>query len=466
MPVSSRACSTRRIAAALAVALLAVPAAASAQGGSIVERYRDAANRIIDAALADSSAYQRLALLVDDFGHRFSGSESLERALDWIVEEMRRDGLQNVHGEEVMVPRWVRGQESAELLQPRLRPLPMLSLGNSVGTPPEGVTAEVIVVRTFEELEARAEEARGKIVLFNAPFTSYGQTVRYRLRGAIAAAQAGAVASMIRSVTSQSLSTPHTGAMSYSDTVPRIPHVAITVEDAELLQRLADRGERIVVRLTLEAQQFPDVPSRNVVGEFVGTELPHEVVVLGGHIDSWDVGQGAMDDGGGCVAAWEAVRLLQRLGLRPRRTVRVVMWTNEENGLRGGRAYRDAHRHELDRFVAAIESDAGVFKPQGFSFGGADAAYAIVSEIGRLLDRIDAGSVTTPGGGADIWPLMREGVPGLGLRVEGSRYFWYHHTDADTIDKLDPREMALCVAAMAVMAYVLADLEDALPRAG
>jgi carboxypeptidase Q len=181
----------------------------------------------------------------------------------------------------------------------------MLSLGNSVGTPPEGVTAEVIVVRTFEELEARAEEARGKIVLFNAPFTSYGQTVRYRLRGAIAAAQAGAVASMIRSVTSQSLSTPHTGAMSYSDTVPRIPHVAITVEDAELLQRLADRGERIVVRLTLEAQQFPDVPSRNVVGEFVGTELPHEVVVLGGHIDSWDVGQGAMDDGGGCVAAWE-----------------------------------------------------------------------------------------------------------------------------------------------------------------
>jgi carboxypeptidase Q len=451
---------------ATVIVLAAAAPSLAAQDGSIVERYRDVANRIIDAALADSSAYRRLAVLVDDFGHRFSGSESLERALDWILEEMQRDGLQNVHGEEVMVPRWVRGEESAELIAPRAKALPMLSLGNSVGTPPEGITAEVLVVRTFEELEVRAEEARGKIVLFNAPFTSYGQTVRYRGQGAIAAARVGAVASMIRSVTPQSLSTPHTGAMSYNDTVPRIPHVALTVEDAELLQRLADRGQRIVVRLTLGAQQLPDVPSRNVVGELAGAELPHEVVILGGHIDSWDVGQGAMDDGGGCVVAWEAVRLLQRLGLRPRRTVRVVMWTNEENGLRGGRAYRDAHRHELDRIVVAIESDAGVFKPVGFGFGGADAALPIVSEVGRLLDRIDAGTVTTPGGGADIWPLMREGVPGLGLRVEGSRYFWYHHTEADTIDKLDPREMALCVAAMAVMAYVLADLEEALPRAG
>jgi len=254
--------------------------------------------------------------------------------------------------------------------------------------------------------------------------------------------------------------------MSYSDTVPEIPHVALTIEDAETLQRMADRGERIVVRLTLGAQQFPDSPSRNVVAELRGSESPEEVVILGGHIDSWDVGQGAMDDGGGCVAAWEVVNLLKRLGLRPRRTVRVVMWTNEENGLRGGREYRDAHRSEIDGIVLAIESDAGVFKPSGFGFGGSDSAYAIVAEVGKLLERIEAGSITRPGGGADIGPLMRAGVPGMGLRVEGSRYFWYHHTAADTMDKLDPHEMALCVAAMAVMAYVVADLPEPLPRAG
>ncbi len=438
----------------------------AAQQQALAERYRAVADRIIDAALADSSAYERLGLLVDGFGHRFSGSESLERALDWILEEMQHDGLENVRGEQVMVPRWIRGEESAVLLEPRAKSLHMLSLGGSVATPPEGVTGEVLVVGSFDELEARAGEAEGKIVLFNVPFTTYGQTVRYRGRGAIAAARAGAVASMIRSVTPHSLSTPHTGAMGYNDSVPRIPHVALTVEDAELLQRMADRGERIVVRLSLSARQEPDVPSRNVMGELVGSERPDEVVVMGGHIDSWDVGQGAMDDGGGCVVAWEAVRLLQRLGLRPRRTVRVVMWTNEENGLRGGRAYRDAHRDQLDRHVLAIESDGGVFEPRGFGFSGSDEALAIVQQIGSLLERIGAGTVTEGGGGADIWPIMQEGVPGMGLRVEGERYFWYHHSDADTLDKLDPREMALCVAAMAVMAYVAADLPEPLPREG
>ena len=255
---------TRTLVPTLFAALLVGATSSSpvaAQEETVSERYRAVADRIIDAALADSSAYERLGLLVDGFGHRFSGSESLERALDWILDEMRRDGLENVRGERVMVPRWIRGAESAELLEPRARALPMLSLGGSVGTPPGGITGEVLVVRSFEELAARASEAEGKIVLFNVPFTTYGETVRYRLRGATAAAQAGAVASMIRSVTPQSLSTPHTGAMAYSDTVPRVPHVALTVEDAELLQRLADRGERIVVRLTLSARQEEDVPS-------------------------------------------------------------------------------------------------------------------------------------------------------------------------------------------------------------
>jgi carboxypeptidase Q len=444
--------------------VLGTPAPADAQGRDIEASYRSAANRIIDAALADSFAFERLSVLVDRFGHRFSGSESLEQALDWIIAEMQRDGLANVRGEPVMVPHWVRGEESAHIIEPRPRAMPMLGLGGSVATPPDGITAEVMVVSSYEDLTARAADARGKIVLFNVPFTTYGQTVRYRSGGAIAAARAGAVAAMLRSVTPYSLQTPHTGAMSYAAGVPRIPFAAITVEDAEMIQRMRKRGETVVVRLDIGAETLPDVESRNVMGEIVGSERPDEVVVLGGHIDSWDVGQGAMDDGGGCVAAWEAVRLIQQLGLRPRRTIRAVMWTNEENGLRGGAGYRDARFGELDRHILAIESDGGVFTPTGFGFSGSDEAYAIVSEIGRLLDRIDAGTVRRGGGGADIGPIMREGVPGMGLIVDGPKYFWYHHTDADTVDKLDPHEMALCVAAMAVMAYVVADLPEPLPR--
>ncbi|MDO8665254.1 MAG: M20/M25/M40 family metallo-hydrolase, partial [Gemmatimonadales bacterium] len=238
----------------------------------------------------------------------------------------------------------------------------------------------------------------------------------------------------------------------------------LSVEDAMMLHRMSDRGERVVVRLAMEARMLPDAPSRNVVAELVGSERPEEVVVLGGHFDSWDVGQGAMDDGGGVVAAWEAVRLLQRLGLRPRRTVRVVGWTNEENGLRGGNAYRDAHAAELDDHVLAIETDGGVFRPLGYGFTGSDSAMAIVRQVASLLRPIGADSISRGGGGADIGPIMRRGVPGLGLNVDGTRYFWFHHSDGDTVDKLDPREMAQCVAALAVMAYVVADLPERLPR--
>jgi carboxypeptidase Q len=447
------------------VVLLAVAGAGPAAAQSdLAARYRAAADRIIDAALADSSGYARLTELVDRFGPRLSGSDNLERALDWILDQMRRDGLEGVRGEPVQVPVWVRGAESAELVEPYRRRLPMLGLGGSVGTDPAGITAEVVVVSSFEDLAARERDARGRIVLFDVPFTTYGQTVRYRGAGAVAAARAGAVASLIRSVTPMSLQSPHTGAMNYSDSAPRIPHAALTVEDAMLLHRMQDRGERVVVRLVMGAQTLPDRQSRNVMAEVTGRERPDEVVVLGGHIDSWDVGQGAVDDGGGVVAAWEAVRLLQRLGLWPRRTVRAVGWTNEENGLRGGNAYRDAHRGELDRHVLAIETDAGVFAPRGFGFQGSDSAFALVQAIGPLLERTGATAITRGGGGADIGPIMREGVPGMGLNVDGTRYFWYHHSDADTIDKIDPRELALCVATLAVMAYVVADMPERLPR--
>ncbi len=450
--------------AALGAGTPAVPGSVRAQDRPIAAQYRAVANRIIDAALADSSAYRRLAELTDRFGPRFSGTDNLERALDWILDQMKRDGLERVRGEPVMVPQWVRGAESAQLVEPRSRTLPILALGGSVGTPDGGVTAEVMVVGSWEELLRRGAEAQGKIVLFNVPFTDYGTTVQYRSRGAIAAARAGAVAALLRSVAPYSLQSPHTGAMDYAPDVPQIPFAAVTVEDAMMLQRMVDRGQRVVVHLTTSGRTLPDVPSRNLVAEWRGSELPDEVVVLGGHIDSWDVGQGAMDDGGGSVAAWEAVNVLRRLGLRPRRTVRVVLWTNEENGGRGGEAYRDAHAAELERHVLAIESDAGVFAPLGFGFGGSDAAYAVVADVATLLMGIGAGAVTRPGGGSDIGPLMREGVPGMGLNVEGEKYFWYHHTDADTVDKLDPGEMARCIAAMAVMAYVVADLPEALPR--
>jgi carboxypeptidase Q len=377
---------------------------------------------------------------------------------------MRGDGLANVRGEPVTVPRWVRGQESATLIEPRQLAMPMLGLGGSIGTPPEGITAEVLVVSSYEELEQRAAEARGKIVLFDVPFTNYGETVQYRSGGAIAAARAGAVASLIRSVASYSMRTPHTGNMRYEDGVPRIPHAALSVEDAAMLHRMQDRGERVVIRLQMNAQTMPPAQSRNVVAEIIGSEFPDEVIVMGGHIDSWDVGTGAMDDAGGCVAAWEALRLIHTLGLRPKRTIRVVMWTNEENGLGGGNAYRDAHRNELDKHVLAIESDNGVFRPTGFSFTGSDPAHAILERVAQLLEPIGAASMTRGGGGADIGPIMALGVPGMSPVVDGTRYFWYHHSEADTVDKLDPREVAQVVAGLAVIAYVVADLPQPLPR--
>jgi len=416
------------------------------------------------AALESSTTWDRLAELVDEFGPRLSGTRALEESLDWILERMTADGLENVRAEPAMVPRWIRGRESVELISPRAKDMAVLGLGGSVGTPPEGIRAEVLVVGSFAELEERASEARGKIVLFDVPFTSYGETVRYRGDGAVAAAQVGAVASLIRSVTPYSMNTPHTGGMSYQEGVREIPHAAITTEDAALLHRMQDRGNRIEVVLKMEARSEGMVPSRNVMAEVVGWEHPDEIVVLGGHSDSWDVGQGAMDDAGGVVAAWEAVRLMKELGLRPRRTVRVVGWTAEEVGIYGGQAYAEAPERDGETHVLGIESDGGVFSPLGFGFTGSDEAFAIIQEIGALLDPIGAGAITRGGGGADIGPMMELGMPGMGLNVEPTRYFWYHHTDADTLDKLDPDEVARCVAAMAVMAYVVADLPELLPR--
>ena len=453
--------STSRAAVLVTSALLSSSVAARAQSPDL---YRAAADRLIDAATKDSAAWKRIAELTDTFGNRISGSEALERTIDWTLAKMRADGLENVRGEAVMVPHWVRGPESAEMMSPRVKPLTMLGLGGSVGTPPDGITAPVVVVTSFDDLTARGDAVKGKIVLFDVPFTDYGTTVMYRGLGPSRAAKLGAVAMLLRSVASYSINSPHTGSLRYDTTVTKIPAAAITVEDAQLMHRMQERGQPVSVRLTMSARTLPDAPSRNVVAEIRGRERPDEVVVMGGHIDSWDVGQGAMDDAGGVVAAWEAVRLMKALGLRPRRTIRVVGWTNEENGTRGGTTYRTTHAAEVDKHVFALESDNGVFRPYGIAAVGTDSAIAMLRRIAPLLHRIGADSVSRGEGEADIGPLLEAGVPGAGLHVEETRYFWYHHTNADTPDKLDPREVAQCVATMAVYAYVLAEMPETLPR--
>ncbi|HET9423966.1 MAG TPA: M28 family metallopeptidase [Gemmatimonadaceae bacterium] len=452
--------------------LCLLSATATAQVG--IEPHRAPANQLIDAATRDSAAHRRLSLLSDRFGHRMSGAPGLERAIDWIVDEMKRDGLENVRTEPVMVTHWIRGAESAEVVSPRPIRLTMLGLGRSVGTPAAGITAPIMVVRDFAELRRRAAEAKGKIVVFNfpfdttmAPFAAYGQAVQYRGRGADSAKAFGAVAALVRSVTPRSLNTPHTGGMSYGDTsrsARNIPAAAITVENAEMLQRMHDRGERVVVRLKMSARTLPPARSRNVLAEIVGSERPNEVIVMGGHIDSWDVGQGAMDDGAGCVAAWEALRLIKQLGIRPKRTIRVVFWTNEEIGLGGGNAYRDAHRGELGDHIYALESDNGVFTPRGLKFAGSDAGLAMMRSISPLLRRVGADSVSKGGPEADVGPIHALGVPTLGIDTDPSRYFWYHHTEADTPDKIDPADMQKVVAIMAVLANTIGNMVERVPR--
>lgn len=430
-----------------------------------IDAYREPSARIIGEALGGTTAWSRLAELTDTFGHRLAGSSGLERAIEWAVARMRQDGL-DVRTDPVMVPHWVRGRESAAIVAPVAHPLVMLGLGNSVGTPPGGIEAEIVPVRSFDELDARGRAAvAGKIVFYNVPWTGYGETVRYRSSGPSRAAALGAAGVLLRSVGQPGLRTPHTGAVSYAPDQPQIPAAALALEDADRLQRLHDTHGRVVVRLQMEARMLPDAPSANVIAEIKGRERPEEIVVVGCHYDSWDVGTGAMDDGGGCIAAWEVLRIVKKLGLQPRRTLRAVLYTNEENGLRGGIAYAEQHAAELGNHVLMIESDGGPFRPLGFGFSGNDLARAQVREIASLLAGIGATQVGAGGGGADIGPAVRAGgIPAMSPIVDGAVYFTLHHTDADTVDKIDPVDMNRHVAALAVMAYVVADMPARLGR--
>lgn len=452
-------------AAAIAFALTAAVIALAAQTGpGWVDAYRPAAQRIIAESQSSDFAWQRLAEVTDLYGPRLSGSEGLERAIDWAVETMQKDGLENVRKEPALVPKWVRGRESLDLVEPIRQPLPMLGLGNSVGTPAAGIEADVIVVSNYDELAARAADIKGRIVLFNVVFTNYGATVEYRRNGPSRAAALGAVAMLLRSVGPTGLRTPHTGSTVYDESVPKIAAAAVSAEDADRFARLQARGVRLRVKLSMEAHFEPDAQSYNVVGEWRGRELPDEVVVVGGHFDSWDPGVGATDDGGGCIVTWEALRLMKTLNLRPRRTVRVVLFTNEENGGRGGTAYRDAHQAELGNHVMMLESDGGVFDPSGFGFTGPDSARITVTTIASLLKSLGANRIEAGGGGADIGPAAEAGkVPAMSHNVEGE-YFLIHHTPADTMARITPKQMSDNAAAIAVMAYAVADLPWRLGR--
>lgn len=460
--------------------VVASTAAVCAAQEDLSVKYRDKANQLIDAALADTDGYARLAYLCDRIGNRLSGSPALAKAIEWSAGEMTRAGLEHVVTPPVKVPVWVRGQEAAEIVEPMTKRLHMLGLGLSVGTPAGGITADVVVVPDFDALTKLGKGAAGKIVVFNAPYVNYGVTVAYRAFGASRAAELGAVAVLVRSITPLAMQTPHTGAMVYLTGQPKIPAAAISIEDAMLLDRMQQRGEKPRVHLEMQAHMEPDADSANVIGEIPGSEKPEEVVVLGGHVDSWDVGQGAQDDGSGIMASLEAVALIKKLGLKPRRTIRVVFWVNEENGGRGGEAYRAWVGDKIKNHVAAIEMDSGAEKPVGFGFGPyqrrrraqpneaappapkmsaeQEESLAECQQIAHLLERIEAGKATPGGGGADIGPLVRDGVPGLSPETVGLHYFDWHHTDADTVDKVNPDDFKRNIAVLAVLSYILADM--------
>lgn len=475
------------------------PAGMPAVAGPLAAKYKMDADRILKAAMADEDGYAALTYLCDHVGKRISGSPQLNTAVEWGADLMRKAGLQNVVVQPVMVPHWVRGAESGVVMTSGPgavnKPLHMLGLGMSVGTPKEGITAPVIFVADFATLDALTPDSvKGKIVVFNPGWHGYGVNSQYRVGGPSRAAAKGAVAVLVRSATGLALQTPHTGTLRYDEKAPKVPSAAISVEDALLIERLTKEGP-VTVHLQMDAHMEADVKAGNVMGEIVGSEHPEQVVVLGGHIDSWDVGQGAQDDGSGIMAAFEAVSLIHKLGLKPKRTIRLVFWVNEENGGAGGRAYRELIGDKIANQVAAIEMDEGAEKPLGIGYGefggprrppvpavgtpatpppvardfdesslSPDEKQSFVSlrDIASLLGPIDAATVSPGGGGSDIEPIVADGVPALSPRTVAQHYFDWHHTEADTLDKVDPDSFRRNTAMLSVVAFVLADMDGKL----
>ncbi len=441
---------------------------------TIAEEYGADAARIIEAVRSQGLQFEKLVELCDGIGPRLVGSPAGRVAREWAMQTMRADGGDKVREEEVMVSHWVRGSEAAWMTLPHWRAIQITALGNSVGTPADGIEADVVVAADFEEFEAlQPGDVAGKIVLFNFPMrrtsrdmSGYGEAVAYRSQGPAVAARKGAVACLVRSVGTGPAGNLHTGMTAYEEGVVPIPAAALTMADAGSIARLVRSGTQVRLRLELDVRMLPDVQGANVVGELRGSELPGEVVVIGGHFDSWDLGTGAHDDGTGCVAAMETLRILNLLDLRPRRTIRVVLFAAEEvGGLRGGNAYADGHADEASQHIVAIESDGGAGPMIGFGISGTtEEGSAIVRNILRLLASVGADELRLGGGGPDIGPLGAHGVPLLGVWASTELYFDYHHSEEDVVENVEPSLLADQTAAMAVMAYILADMESPLPR--
>jgi carboxypeptidase Q len=430
------------------------------------------------AALNDNYAYGELAHLTENIGPRATGSPQATAAAQYVAAELRKLGLE-VRLQQVTVPHWVRGAESATLVEyPGMVPgttqkIVLTALGGSSATPADGLTADVVAVDNFEELQALgADKVAGKIVLFNAlfdkqkaaaglAFPAYGEAVRYRVSGPKAAADLGAVAALVRSVGSADYRLPHTG----MSIVAGIPAAAVTAEDADLIAHLAAEG-KVRMHLTLTPQKLPDETSYNVIADLKGSDHPEQIVVVSGHLDSWDLGTGAIDDGAGVVVAMESAEILQRLHLRPARTLRVIAWMDEETGGSGSKAYTAEYSADFPHYVAAIESDSGAAHPLGFEVKATPAAIDALRPVQNVLQSIGA-TVLEPTSyppGADIEAMSNAGVPGFGLMQDGRTYFNYHHSAADTLDKVVPAELRENAAAMAVMAYALTNMKDQLPK--
>jgi Zn-dependent M28 family amino/carboxypeptidase len=433
---------------------------------SLIAQQPSTAERLMAAELSNVKAFQLLSHLTDEIGARPSGSKSADLAVEWTVSQFKAWGVP-VRTEAVKVPHWVRGAETGTLVSHNNQKLVLTALGGSVATPPKGLTADVVEVASFDELKGLGEKVKGKIVYYNNPmdmalvtskraFEAYSKAVIFRSEGASRAAAYGAAAVLIRSVGSASLRTPHTGAMHYDPKVPKIPAAALTAEDALLIHRLLNHRERVTVHLVLDTKVLPEVTSANVIAEIKGSEKPEEIVLIGAHLDSWDLGTGAIDDGAGVAMVMETMRLIKEAGVTPKRTVRCVLFMNEEFGLSGGRAYFAAHKNE--KHVAAIESDAGAAPPTGFltTLKG-DALAALEKRLGPLkavhAETLDSQAET----GADTSPLVEAGVPGFGFVPDPLHYFDYHHTPADTLDKVDPNELAQDAAAIVGLTWILAD---------
>lgn len=456
----------------------AQPQTSQAEQANFPPQLLEELSAIKAAALSDDYAYRQVAHLTENIGPRPSGSLQAKAAVDYVAAELRELGL-DVHLEEVKVPHWVRGAETAELTEysgqaaGTTQKVVLTALGGSTSTPAEGITADVVVVNNFDELKALGhDKVAGKIVLFNElfdkqkaaggmAFVAYGEAVRYRGAGPKAAADLGAVAALVRSVGSADFRLPHTG-FSFP---AGIPAGAVTAEDSDLIAHLSTQG-KVRMHLTLTPQKLPDAASYNVIADLKGSEHPEQYVVVSGHLDSWDLGTGAIDDGAGVVVAMEAAEVLQKLHLRPKRTLRVIAWMDEESGGAGSQTYTKDYSAEFIRTAAAIESDSGAAHPLGFDVKMSPHAAELLRPVLAILQSFGATAVMPSSypPGADIAAMAEAGVPALGLLQDGRTYFNYHHSAADTLDKIVPAELRENAAAMAVMGYALASMKDPLPR--